>query len=77
MWVNIKYIKVNEKQLLKVDRHKVEEHRKHLEEGGGMMPIDVVKINDDEFCISGNGRHRYFGVIEAGYELIEVNVLNK
>ena len=76
MWVNIKNIRVNEKQKSKLDKHKVDKHRKHLEDGGEMMPIDVVKINDEEYCICGNGRHRYFGAIDAGVTLIEVNVLN-
>lgn len=57
--------------------NKVEKHRKFLEEGGEMMPIDVVQINDEEFCICGNGRHRYFGAIEAGFIMIEVNILNE
>lgn len=75
-WINIQDIKVGEKQLRKVDKSKVDKHRKHLEEGGEMMPIDVVKINDTEYCISGNGRHRYFGAIAAGYTMIEVEILN-
>jgi hypothetical protein len=77
MWLSIEKIKVSEKQKLKVDKHKVDKHRKHLEEGGDLMPIDVVQINADEYCICGNGRHRYFGVIEAGFTMIEVNVLNE
>lgn len=77
MWIEIKYIKVAEKQLKKVDLNKVEKHRKFLEEGGEMMPIDVVQINDSEFCICGNGRHRYFGCLAAGFTVIEVNVLNE
>ncbi len=77
MWVNIKQIKVNDKQSKKVDMHKVEQHRKFLEEGGEMFPIDVVSINENEYCICGNGRHRYFGAIKAGFTFIEVNVLNE
>lgn len=76
MWVNIQQIRVNDKQLKKVDMHKVEKHRKSLEEGEEMFPIDVVKINETEFNICGNGRHRYFGAIKAGFTMIEVNVLN-
>jgi hypothetical protein len=76
VWVNIKYIRVSDKQLKKIDRNKVDKHRKFLEEGGEMFPIDVVRINEEEFCICGNGRHRYFGTIEAGFTMIEVNVLN-
>ena len=77
MWIEIKYIKVAEKQLKKVDLNKVEKHRKFLEEGGEMMPIDVVQINDTEYCICGNGRHRYFGCLAAGFTIIEANVLNE
>lgn len=76
MWLSINIIKVSEKQLIKIDKHKVEKHRKHLEKGGEIMPIDVVKINADEYCICGNGRHRYYGALAAGFEMIEVNVLN-
>jgi len=76
MWVNVNSINVNNKQKLKLDKHKIDKHRKHLEEGGDLMPIDVVKINDNEYCISGNGRHRYYGAIEAGFTLIDVNILN-
>lgn len=77
MWISIEQIRVNAKQKLKVDKHKVDAHRKHLEEGGDMMPIDVVKINEDEYNICGNGRHRYYGAIEAGFTLIEVNIINE
>jgi len=77
VWINIKQIKVSDKQYLKVDKCKVEQHRKFLEEGGDMFPIDVVKINETDFNICGNGRHRYFGAIAAGFELIEVKVLNE
>ena len=77
MWIDIKYIKVAEKQLKKVDLNKVEKHRKFLEEGGEMFPIDVVRINENEYCICGNGRHRYFGALEAGFSMIEVTVLNE
>lgn len=77
MWVNIKSIRVNEKQKSKVDKNKVEKHRKHLEMGGEMMPIDVVQVNADEYCICGNGRHRYYGAISAGLTMIEVNLLNE
>jgi len=77
MWVNVKQIRVNDKQSKKVDMHKVEKHRKFLEEGGDMLPIDVVKINETEYCICGNGRHRYFGAIAAGFQMIDVNMLNK
>ena len=77
MWIHIKQIKVSDKQYLKVDKKKVELHRKSLEKGEDMFPIDVVKINDTEYNICGNGRHRYYGAIEAGFILIEANVLNE
>ena len=76
MWVNIIQIHVNEKQSKKIDKGKVEKHRKHLEMGGDMFPIDVVKINDNEYCICGNGRHRYYAALAAGFQYIEVNLLN-
>ncbi len=77
MWLSIEQIKVSEKQKLKVDKHKVNKHRQHLEEGGELMPIDVVRINENEYNICGNGRHRYFGAIEAGFTMIEVSILNE
>jgi hypothetical protein len=76
MWVKIEQINVNEKQLKKLDKSKIDKHRKFIEEGGDLFPIDVVQINENEYCICGNGRHRYFGAIEAGIVMIEVNVLN-
>lgn len=76
MWIKIEQIKVNDKQYLKIDKRKVEKHRKFLEEGGEMFPIDVVRIGEEEYGICGNGRHRYYGTIQAGFTLIEANVLN-
>ncbi len=76
-WINIEKIKVSEKQLSKVDKKKVELHRKKMESGEIMMPIDVVQINETEYCICGNGRHRYFGAIAAGCTMIEVEILNE
>lgn len=75
MWIEICKIRVGVKQLKKLDRHKVEQHRKAFEEGEYVMPIDVVKINDEEYCINGNGRHRFFGAVEAGLKFIEANVV--
>ena len=77
MWISIIQIKVSDKQYLKVDKKKVEQHRKALEQGEEMFPIDVVKINETDFNICGNGRHRYYGAIAAGFTMIEVNVLNE
>lgn len=76
-WINIQQIKVSEKQLKKVDPNKVEKHRKSFEIGEDVMPIDVVKINENEYNICGNGRHRYFGAIAAGFTQIEANILNE
>lgn len=76
MWINIEYIRVNEKQFKKLDKHKVEKHRHSFESGDDVMPIDVVCIGNDTYCIDGNGRHRYFGAKEAGVKFIEINVLN-
>ena len=76
MWIEICKIKVSAKQLKKLDKHKVEEHRKSFEEGEYVMPIDVVKINESEYCINGNGRHRFFGAVKAGLLMIEANVIN-
>lgn len=77
MYINIKYINVSGKQFRKIDSAKVEHHRKCLESGEDVMPIDVVKISENEYCIAGNGRHRYFAHIEAGFDLIDVNVMNE
>lgn len=77
MYINITYIKVSDKQLRKIDPSKVDYHRQCLEKGDELMPIDVVKIAEGEYCISGNGRHRYYAHIEAGFTLIDVNVLNE
>lgn len=77
MWINIEYIKVGEKQFKKLDKHKVEQHRKAFEMEEEVMPIDVSKLGTNEYCICGNGRHRYFGAIEAGIKMIELNVLNE
>lgn len=76
-WINISCIKVSDKQLRKVDKSKVEKHRKDIEEGKVLYPIDVVQINEKEFCICGNGRHRYYGAIAAGMTMIEVEILNE
>ena len=77
MWIYIKQVHVGAKQLKRLDRSKIEKHRIEFDRGGEVMPIDVVEITADEYCISGNGRHRYFGALAAGMEMIEVNVLNE
>lgn len=75
--INIDLIKVNAKQLKKLDRNKVDAHALAYELGEDVFPIDVVKINSTEYCISGNGRHRYFGAVQADVKYVEVNVLNR
>jgi hypothetical protein len=74
MWVNISELRVNGRQATKLDKKKVEKHRRDYEFGNEVFPIDVVQIATDEYCIDGNGRHRYFGAIAAGVTMIEVNV---
>ena len=74
--INIDFIKVNAKQLKKLDRHKVDEHALSYEIGEDVHPIDLVRIDHNEYCISGNGRHRYFGAVKAGIKFIEANVFN-
>lgn len=76
MWIGIHKIRVGSKQLAKLDRHKVEAHRIAFEEGGSVVPIDVVDLGDGTYNICGNGRHRYFGALEAGVTEIDCNVLN-
>jgi len=74
--INIDFIKVNAKQLKKVDRHKVAQHAQAYELGEEVFPIDLVRVGPDEYCISGNGRHRYFGALQAGIKFIEANITN-
>lgn len=76
MWVNINNIRVNGRQKSKIDKNKVEKHRRDFEEGREVFPIDVVQVAEDEYCIRGNGRHRYFGAIAAGVSHIEINLVS-
>lgn len=48
-----------------------------FEKGKIVMPIDVVAVGENEYCICGNGRHRYYGALLAGYSMIEINILNE
>jgi len=74
-WIPIGLIDVSEKQRHKVTRSKVEKHRMAYENGDEVYPIDVVAHNSDNgvirYRILGNGRHRFFGAIEAGMPVIE------
>jgi hypothetical protein len=74
--IHIDNIKVSKKQRRKIDSNKVEKHRIAFERGLNVMPIDVVRIDNNVYNICGNGRHRYFGAVEAGVMYIDVNVLN-
>ena len=76
MWIDTQNIRVNKKQLKKIDKKKVENHRKSFEMGIEVMPIDVVKIDENEYVINGNGRHRFFGAIAAGFTMIDVNIID-
>ena len=76
MQIHVNKIKVSKKQRRKLDSHKVKKHRMAFEMGEDVYPIDVVKIDEDTYNICGNGRHRYFGAIEAGLTYIEANILN-
>lgn len=76
-FINIDFIKVNAKQIKKLDRHKVEAHALSYESGEDVYPIDLVRVGHNEYCISGNGRHRYFGALHSGIKYIEANVINE
>lgn len=75
MQVSLKNIRVGKTH--KLDLHKIEKHRIAFEMGDDVFPIEVVRINETEFCISGNGRHRYYGAIKAGMKFIDVVVKNE
>lgn len=72
--VKLSDIYVNSKQRKKCDESKIEKHRIAFEEGDYVMPIEVTKVSDDKFTINGNGRHRYYGALDAGMMYIDVNV---
>jgi hypothetical protein len=73
--IDIERIFVCEKQKKKIDWNKVWKHAKAFENGKNVVAIDVVRV-EDFYTISGNGRHRYFGAIAAGYKTINCNILN-
>jgi hypothetical protein len=74
-WISVDLIDISHKQRRKVARSKVERHRAAFERGADVRPIDVVAHSSHEgttrYRILGNGRHRYFGAIEAGLPVIE------
>lgn len=77
VWIPIDSILVSDTQRKKVNRKKVEKHRRDFEEGREVVPIDVIRIDSTksaqpQYRILGNGRHRYFGAIEAGSSFIPV-----
>ena len=71
-------ILIAEDQQHKVDRKKVEKHRKDFEQDKDVLPIDVIRTDDGSkkpfYRILGNGRHRYFGAKEAGLTMIPVRI---
>lgn len=76
-WIPIKDIQVSPKQRKKVAWHKVRKHARAFEEGREVEPIDIVACTvhgQARYRILGNGRHRYFGAIEAQMPVIECRV---
>lgn len=77
-WVPIASIKVAEKGHQKLDQHKIEKHRRAFEEGKDIAPIDVVRIEAPgqnlSYRILGNGRHRFWGAVQAGYTEVPVQI---
>jgi hypothetical protein len=72
-WLLIDEIKVSSKQHKKVAHSKVEKHRIAFESDRHVEPIDVIACPMGEvmaYRILGNGRHRYFGAIAAGMNMI-------
>jgi|GEM_PF-3085068 hypothetical protein len=74
-WISVELIDISSKQRRKVARAKVERHRAAYERGADVRPIDVVAHGSCEgalrYRILGNGRHRFFGAIDAGLPVIE------
>ena len=77
-WISLDLIDVSHKQRKKVARSKVERHRAAYENGDAVRPIDIVAHatckNGVRYRILGNGRHRYFGALEAGMPVIECEI---
>jgi len=70
-------IRVDKKQHCKVSDEKVKKHIRQLEEAGGeLYPVDVHELGDGSYAIAGNGRHRYFAYLYAGYSHIPAVIRN-
>lgn len=69
-FIPIDLIRVSPKQARKVCQKKVAAHLAAIEAGDEPMPIDVRQLEDGSYVISGNGRHRYFAYLAAGYSTI-------
>lgn len=70
-------IRVNWKQIKKVDFHKIHEHANDImKEGDLVHPIDLNRINKDSYVIAGNGRHRFFAHRLLGLTNIYARILN-
>lgn len=74
LYIPIGLIRVSAKQARKVCPGKVDGHVAALEAGHEPLPIDVHKLDDGSYTIAGNGRHRYFAYLAAGYATIPVRV---
>ncbi len=76
-WIPTALLYVAEDQIKKLDKKKVDKHRADFEEGRDVLPIDVVPIEIEgaiRYRILGNGRHRYFGALEAGFDIVPVRI---
>lgn len=72
--IPIDLIRVSPKQARKVCPGKVAGHVAALEAGHEPMPIDVHELDDGSYVIAGNGRHRYFAYLAAGYSTVPARV---
>jgi hypothetical protein len=73
-FIPIDSIRVSPKQARKVCQKKVSLHLATIEAGDEPMPIDVRQLQDGSYVIDGNGRHRYFAYLAAGYATIPVTL---
>lgn len=75
--LSIACIRVSEKQQRKVSKVKVQKHLQSLEKDqGDVYPIDVHALGDGTYIVAGNGRHRYYAYILAGYDTIPAYIRN-
>lgn len=56
-----------------IDRKKVEQHKRDIDEGKEIVPIRVREF-DYGYLIDGNGRHRFVVLLELGFKQISVNL---